>query len=193
MLHRLIATTLTLTCLTISLPSWAADKAPTTPIIMTTDETTEASAMTFLMAADPSSPEANYKLYLQTKKEAFYPMLLNILPFGFGSYSQGDNVGGIVLTTLDTLSIGTMVFPWVTGFGTGGGGWGAFMIMSYGFIALMIGRVGGMIWPHVYANLYNQDLQKQLQLTPEAIHQFERNSLSAAPTTLPLFSYNTTF
>jgi hypothetical protein len=47
-------------------------------------------------------------------KSPVLPVLLNILPgFGVGSFVQGDPIGGVVLLSAETVSLGVFVIGWI--------------------------------------------------------------------------------
>lgn len=75
---------------------------------------------------------------------------LNLLPFGFGSYQQGDMVGGAIITTVDAISLATILYPFVDQSLFQGGGWGALMAIVYGGTGYAVGRVIGVSSPWIY-------------------------------------------
>ena len=84
-------------------------------------------------------------------KNPWTAMALNVIPFGVGSFRQGDNIGGTTIAVADgvaavaLVSMGVKVaqampgYAWITEFATA-------------LFALALGRVIGFIAPWIYVN-----------------------------------------
>lgn len=136
------------------------------------------------IANESCSVSERQALYHAEKKEALPAMVMNIVPLGFGSYHQGDQVTGIVLSTIDGISLGLMFSGFLGGTYLNGN-WGALVLMGYGFYGLVAGRAIGLTAPWIYAHFYNENLKRQLS------HSSIKSNTQ--PMTVPLFAYSTHF
>ncbi|HEY9840813.1 MAG: P13 family porin [Candidatus Sericytochromatia bacterium] len=102
-------------------------------------------------------------LYSHYEKSPLNASLLNLLPlFGYGSYQQGDLVGGISLSVLDGVSVALLALSFLPS-NRAGEGWGAAMMLGSSLLTFGLGRVVGVTSPIVHAAVYNHDLHQALE------------------------------
>lgn len=120
-------------------------------------------------------------LYQRHEKNALTGSLLNLLPiFGYGSYQQGDVVGGISLSVLDGIGYALLASALIysaTSTNKSGYDFGGVLLGGLSLGSFSIGRVVGVVSPQVHGGLYNTTLQQSLNasaaplsLTPEGLN-----------------------
>lgn len=91
----------------------------------------------------------------QERKDPLAATGLNILPFGLGSFYQGDQVGGTVLAVMDGLAVLLLYLGSVIG--SAKGGWAGTYEISASFVLFVAARITGVVLPWVYdAHQFNQ-------------------------------------
>ncbi len=143
--------------------------------------------------------DSKLTLYAQEKKDAQYYTQLNWIPFGAGSRALGDHSAALVISTADTVSLlslggaaaGTLAY--VNGESTTG--WeliGAMTLLFFSGSAYVFGRMIGTSSAYEYTALHNENLRKELGLTPQQIRKHESRT-STSRISPPLFSYTVDF
>lgn len=94
---------------------------------------------------------------IKMQKDPWVATGLNIIPFGVGSYNQGDQIGGNVIAAIDGVSLLSIVAP-VTFLSVvvRGGVLNAFI--GAGFIGLILGRVFSFTLPWFHYAAYENQL-----------------------------------
>lgn len=110
-----------------------------------------------------------------------------LIPLGWGSFEQGDLLGGTLVLLVDSVAIGfaSLIAPaFLSGNAYGVLGYGAYAVMG-----LLLGRVVGMVAADTYAREHNERLRQQLgldqNLNPRAIQNSQQTPL--------FFSYSAVF
>ncbi len=111
-------------------------------------------------------------------KDPWVAMGLNIIPFGVGSFRQGDNIGGTTIAVVDGVAAVALVLMGVK-VAQGAPGYAWIIEFATAFFALALGRVIGFIAPWIYTNAQ-----------PPADAQIGQ---SVAPEGTPILSYRLTF
>ena len=156
-----------------TLPSWSAE-IRTQPDIMERQIVLESQSI---------DAQDLMKRYEAEKLDPQQAAFTNVLPFGVGSFQQGDTLGGVLITAVDIAALGLM------GYGlSSGNGWGAIIGLGWGLPVYGIGRIIGVISPYMHANAYNTELRKQLGSDTLNIGSTETNIY-----TRPTFSLGYTF
>jgi len=121
------------------------------------------------------------------KKDPLTAAALNLIPYGYGSFYQEDNIGGYSILVVDGLSTLTAL----TGFSSASmrnGGWGSIMLLSLAGLGFILGRLIGFTAPFLhYATSEKNPKQtgeRQSTYTPDA-------SRTQSPP--PLLSYQISF
>lgn len=119
-----------------------------------------------VLAADLSERDKLGLYNLFEKDWAMYSALNFIVLFGFGSFFQGDDLGGIILGSIDLAGFTTLtmtsIFPMK----------GKKIIGATAYGAIMLNRLFGAVIPYLYAGKYNHMLEKTLN-----INSNEKNSV----------------
>jgi hypothetical protein len=96
---------------------------------------------------------------IKIQKDPWVATGLNLIPFGVGSYHQGDQVGGTVIAAIDAASFLAIVAPFTFSRTLmSGGGWGALIVMGYGFMGILLGRIVGFTLPWFHYAAYENQL-----------------------------------
>jgi len=106
------------------------------------------------------------------EKTKAVPVLLNILvPFGVGSFVQGDTTGGVTSLIGDLLEIGLITIGYINltsysydsygGYSTSNSGTGSTLIIAGGIVAIVNG-IYKIARPISYANKFNRNLNRAL-------------------------------
>lgn len=101
--------------------------------------------------AEPAFKQADYAISndcMASQKDPVSAMAMNMIPFGIGSYQQGDIVGGVTLSTIDGLGLGILGLA-AYGF-MSGQSWGAAFITPGGLALVTLGRLLGLIFPWMH-------------------------------------------
>lgn len=119
------------------------------------------------------------QLFQRHHKNALTGSLLNLLPiFGYGSYQQGDLIGGISLSVLDGLSYGFLAATWISGSSNSSN------TLPYAYVGLMsfmLGRIVGIASPQVHGALYNITLQQSLSSGSAPLTSSAASNLNSWP------------
>lgn len=155
--------------------------------------------LTLQAQALPTTPysvtEAPVGLSLEERRAAYAAqasnplpvMAANLLPLGIGSFGQGDVLGGMLILTVDTLSLGMLGMGLFNFFIQNS--WGTLIYFSYGVLSLLAGRSIGMFAPGFYAEHHNARLRQELGLDRDLNPLAPQNSQQSPL----LFSYSTRF
>ena len=107
-------------------------------------------------------------LYEQRKSQPAGPFVLNLLlPFGIGSFVQGDNVAGVAVLVTSLVGGGIVYADCASNSPTERCIAGRYEPTALGYIGtgvLVGGYVFGLIRPFTYANQFNEQLRKDLGL-----------------------------
>ncbi len=119
------------------------------------------------------------------KKDPGRAALMNIIPFGVGSFQQGDMIGGTSIAVVDGLSvlIGIAPFTYAPQLKEGGG-WGMLMSTAWALGGLLLGRVMGVIAPFQHFNDYQRAKASQVNGLSEE---------EQSPATVQLLNYQFSF
>lgn len=130
------------------------------------------------------SPTTEQKLavYEQNKENPAPFVFLNIVPFGVGSFAQGDVLTGASIAIIDAISLGLFA----AGYAYQGNGWSGVVLAIVGINGLAVGRGLSIGGPINYSTSQNNALRRELGLEipePEPYYNWTTN----------LFSYSTSF
>ncbi len=131
-----------------TLPGWASTMNPASEVITIQND----------FVNQKIDSQAALKRYEAEKIEPLQAVLTNILPFGIGSFQQGDTIGGVLISIVDIAALVVIGM----GLSTGGGFSGLASLWAIPIYA--IGRVIGVVSPIMHANTNNSDLRKRLGL-----------------------------
>ena len=116
----------------------------------------------FTQEANQDSDASAYWEYDYRKVDPWGPFVLNLLlPFGVGSFVQGDTTGGLIVAGGQVVGIGLVVASTSSGdplwpLGT----------MTYVGVGLyFVASVAGYVFPFTYANAANDKLRKDLGIS----------------------------
>ena len=99
---------------------------------------------------------------IKIQKDPWLATGLNVIPFGVGSYNQGDHVGGSVIAAMDTLSLLAVAAPFTfLPDLTRNGGWGAAAFVAYGLGGFLLGRAVGFTLPWFHYASYENALDEK--------------------------------
>ena len=121
------------------------------------------------------------------KKDPLTAAALNLIPYGYGSFYQEDNLGGYSILVVDGLSTLTVLTGFSSAFASNGG-WGSIMLFSLAGLGFILGRLIGFTAPFMHYSTYKDNLkqtkERQSNAPPEASH---------SPIHPPLLSYQISF
>ncbi|WNY67275.1 P13 family porin [Borreliella lusitaniae] len=104
----------------------------------------------------------SFNKYDKDKKNPIGPFLLNLfLPFGIGSFVQGDYIGGGTVLGFDVLG----AILWGTGMiinNTSEKGLTGTLLIGVGASMLLTSHITSLIIPFTFANRHNENLRKRL-------------------------------
>lgn len=119
------------------------------------------------------------------KKDPWRAAAFNLIPFGVGSYQQGDPIGGTSIAVIDTASVLVALAPFTYAPELSqGGGWGTLAAFTWALGGLVLGRVVGVAAPWLHFNAY-----QQAKSAPDNSPATE----GQAPISTPLLNYQLTF
>jgi hypothetical protein len=132
-------------------------------------------------------------IYETRKSSAADKVVMNMSPFGIGSWYQGDYLTAIEISICDLVAFAIMVKAiqlmmrpeesYILSDEVLAGP----MLFGFAIFPYLLGRILGLIVPWFYSESFNHALRIDLHLTPADIEQ--RQSVMA----LPLFSYSARF
>ena len=100
-----------------------------------------------------------YLKYEHQKVDPWGPFVLNLLlPFGIGSFVQGDTTGGLVVAGGQVIGVGLMVVDL-----TSDNPNGAMLYVGAGLYSAA--TVAALIFPFTYANAANEKLRRDLGIS----------------------------
>ncbi|MBT9547327.1 MAG: P13 family porin [Candidatus Sericytochromatia bacterium] len=150
-------------------------------------------AQEFSLAESPpiileqKNPELELALFKE-KKDPWPAVKVNfVIPFGLGSFLQGDMMGGVVILVLDGLSTMSLVGEFVMSKGIdrpNRGGTRVISILGF-FLFWGFGRLVGFIAPHMH---YESELKAFIQK-----QEIEDSNSNQSPETLSLLNLTYTF
>lgn len=112
-----------------------------------------------------TTPPCNSVDCIKVQKNPWVATGLNTIPFGVGSYHQGDQVGGTVIAAIDSVSVLAIVAPFTFAPDlTNSGGWGALVFVSYGLLGLLLGRIVGFTLPWFHYATYENQLTEPVRV-----------------------------
>lgn len=125
---------------------------------------------------------------LRAEKDPLKASLLNIIPFGVGSFQQGDPVAGPVLATVDGVSAALLLYGLFAPSSSAWVGNAGQTLLGMG--GLIVGRILGVTapWMHYNEALTNYVLEQQVSQDP-----FHKTVSATSLLSVPLLSYSTTF
>ncbi|PIQ25494.1 hypothetical protein COW36_20835 [bacterium (Candidatus Blackallbacteria) CG17_big_fil_post_rev_8_21_14_2_50_48_46] len=117
---------------------------------------------------------------IKIKKDPAVAMGLNLIPFGVGSYHQGDVFAGAAITTIDSISIIIAIAPFTyLPILQENGGLGVLATSSWALIGFLLGRIVGFTAPWLHYHYY----EKQIINSKTDPHNSDPNSV-LSPTLL---------
>jgi len=97
------------------------------------------------------------------KVDPWGPFVLNLLlPFGIGSFVQGDTTGGLVVAGGQVAGAGLMVAG-LTSENPGG----TMTLIGIGLYS--VASIMGLVFPHTYANTANEKLRRDLGISVSSV------------------------
>ena len=140
--------------------------------------------MSFPAFAEPDvtlTTEQKLAVYEQKKQNPVAFVLLNTVPFGVGSFTQGDISAGATIATIDAISLSLIAVNY-------------FLIDGYSGLALGLAGINGLVvgralsigGPITYSANQNNALRRELGLEPSKPEPYYN-------WTTNLFSYSTNF
>lgn len=107
-------------------------------------------------------------IYQLNQKNLVTGSLLNLLPiFGYGSYQQGDLVGGISLSIFDGIGYAALIAALLTPHSPSG--YGGLLLGGVSLISFGLGRIVGVASPFIHGSLYNTTLKQSLNAWTEPV------------------------
>lgn len=106
--------------------------------------------------------------YEMQKVDPWGPFVLNLLlPFGIGSFVQGDTTGGLIVAGGQVAGAGLMLVGLTSETPSG-----AMTLIGVGVYS--VASIMGLVFPHTYANAANEKLRKDLGIAVSGVSWDER-------------------
>ncbi len=116
--------------------------------------------------------EQKIKMYQEAKASTEIPALLTLVPFGVGSFSQGDLSAGSALLGVDLLTAGALALA----FNNNRSGYAGIGAISLAITLYLTSRVFGLIHVSQGVEAHNTELLKKLDLDKSLLPDTSQDS-----------------